>query len=133
MGYGKLFGMISEVISSAVSKDGKVSLSEGKIVSLVIASLITILTYVVTEFFAVYETANNYKWQVHYMEQELERVQQRCDIVVDTNRASVDTTPVKNSSYEHPSVPTNPTPERRELPKAVTRDRVEDIINRING
>lgn len=135
MGYVKGLAFLSDLISSLASKDGKLNLTTEKFLAILVVGLIWICAYLTSEYHTVYNNATEAKWRIHYMELEVERLKAKCENVdgLGSNTSVDNTTPVKKSSYEHPPLPTNPEPVKREPPKAVTRERVDDILQRING
>lgn len=135
MGYIKSLAFLTDLISSLTSKDGKLNLTAEKFLAVLAIGLFWICIYLASEYHTVYNNATEAKWRIHYMELEVERLKAKCKSVETLGSStSVDnTTPVKKSSYEHPSLPSNPEPAKREPPKAVIRERVEDILLRVNG
>lgn len=135
MGYVKSFAFLTDIITSLASKDGKLNLTTEKFLAILVVGLIWICVYLASEYHTVYNNSTDARWRIHYMELEVERLNAKCESVggLVSNTSVDDTATVKKSSYEHPPLPANPEPVKREPPKAVLRERVDDILQRING
>lgn len=115
--------------------DSKLNL-QTKLLILALVGSFSISSYVILEYRNVFEKGLDYKYKSVHLEAQVELLNKEILVLKEQLRAAEETsarpTVPSKSSYEHP-VPTTPDLPKRKQPEAIIRERVDVIMDKING